>query len=234
MIDGLARAMLEGDRNGDGPAKGGDRRREIRGMESTGGDPTDERAFVAALQAGERVAFERLVREHGARMLAVARRMVRDEATAQDCLQDAFLSVHRAIGRFEPTGSLGGWLHRITVNACLMRLRANKRLAETSIDELLPAFDPDGTRLGEPRTEIRNPEDALEAARIRVYMRQKIDELPDGYRIVLLLRDIEGYSTREAAEMVGVAEGALKVRLHRARAALKTLVEPLWDELGTA
>lgn len=201
-------------------------------MEITDGDPADERAFVAALQAGERAAFERLVRGHGGRLLAVARRMVRDEAMAQDCLQDAFLSVHRAIGRFEPGGSLAGWLHRITVNACLMRLRSAKRLAETPIDDLLPTFDRDGIRVGEPRTEIRDPEDALERARIRRYMRQKIDELPDGYRIVLLLRDIEGYSTREAAEMVGVGEGALKVRLHRARAALKTLVEPLWDELG--
>lgn len=201
-------------------------------MQSAGGDPVEESAFVAALQAGDRAAFERLVREHGARLLAVARRMVRDEATAQDCLQDAFLSVHRAIGRFEPTGSLAGWLHRITVNACLMRLRSTKRLAETPIDDLLPAFDADGIRVGEPRTETRDPEDELEASRIRTYMRQKIDELPDGYRIVLLLRDIEGYSTREAAEMVGVAEGALKVRLHRARAALKKLVEPLWDELG--
>lgn len=201
-------------------------------MEITDGDPTDERAFVAALQAGDRTAFERLVREHGGRLLAVARRMVRDEATAQDCLQDTFLSVHRAIGRYKPNGSLAGWLHRIAVNACLMRLRTAKRLAETPIDDLLPAFDAGGIRVGEPRTEIRDPEDALEETRIRRYMRQKIDELPDGYRIVLLLRDIEGYSTREAAEMVGVAEGALKVRLHRARAALKTLVEPLWDELG--
>ena len=201
-------------------------------MDIRSGDPTDDRALVAGLQAGDRAAFERLVRDHGGRMLAVARRLVRDEATAQDCLQDAFLSVHRGIDRYEPHGSFAGWLHRITVNACLMRLRSTKRLAETSIDELLPTFGTDGVRVGEPRTEIRDPEDALEATRIREYMRRKIDELPDGYRIVLLLRDIEGYSTREAADMVGVAEGALKVRLHRARAALKTLVEPLWNELG--
>ncbi|WPZ33820.1 sigma-70 family RNA polymerase sigma factor [Thalassobaculum sp. OXR-137] len=200
-------------------------------MGSTGGDPADDSALVAGLQAGDRAAFERLVRDHGARLLAVARRMVRDEATAQDCLQDAFLSVHRGIARFEPHGSFSGWLHRITGNACLMRLRSAKRLAETPIDDLLPAFDADGVRMGEPRTALRDPENELEAARIRRFMRQKIDELPEGYRIVLLLRDIEGYSTREAAEMVGIAEGALKVRLHRARAALKTLVEPLWNEL---
>lgn len=195
-------------------------------------ESADETELVSALKAGDERAFERLVRDHGARLLAVARRMMRDDATAQDCLQDAFLSAHKSIGRFEPHGSLGGWLHRITVNACLMRLRAAKRLAETPIDDLLPTFSEQGLRLGEPRTEIRDPETELESNRLRSMVREKIDALPDAYRIVLLLRDIEGYSTREAAEMIGIAEGALKVRLHRARAALKTLVEPLWDELG--
>ncbi|MDF1790384.1 MAG: sigma-70 family RNA polymerase sigma factor [Thalassobaculaceae bacterium] len=196
--------------------------------------PADDAAFIAALKAGDERAFERLVRDQGIRLLALARRMMRDEATAQDCLQDAFLSVHRSIAGFEPHGSLGGWLHRITVNACLMRLRTAKRLAETPIDDLLPDFNGNGLRLGEPRTEIRDPETELEVNRVRRFVREKIDELPDGYRIVLLLRDIEGYSTREAAEMMGIAEGALKVRLHRARAALKTLVEPLWDEMGSS
>lgn len=194
----------------------------------------DDAAFVAALKAGDARAFERLVRDHGGRLLAVARRMVRDDAMAQDCLQEAFLSAHKAIGRFEPHGSLGGWLHRITVNACLMRLRSAKRLAETPIDDLLPTFSPEGLRLGEPRTEVRDPESELEAARLRRLVREKIDALPDGYRIVLLMRDIEGYSTREAADMIGIAEGALKVRLHRARAALKTLVEPHWEGTGSS
>jgi len=192
----------------------------------------DTAEFIAALKAGDDRAFEQLVRDHGGRLYAVARRMMRDDAMAQDCVQEAFLSAHRAIAKFEPHGSLGGWLHRITVNACLMRLRSTKRLAETPIDDLLPSFGEGGLRVGEARVEIRDPESELETARIRRFVRAKIDELPDGYRIVLLLRDIEGYSTRESADMMGIAEGALKVRLHRARAALKKLVEPMWNELG--
>jgi RNA polymerase sigma-70 factor (ECF subfamily) len=203
-------------------------------MDACAPTPADDTAFVAALNAGDGRAFERLVREFGPRLLATARRMMRDEAAAQDCVQEAFLSAHRAIAKFEPHGSLGGWLHRITVNACLMRLRSAKRLAETPIDDLLPTFNDAGTRTGEPRTEIRDPESELESTRMCAFVRGKIDELPDGYRIVLQLRDIEGYSTREAAEMVGIAEGALKVRLHRARAALKKLVEPLWEELAAS
>lgn len=203
-------------------------------MDAPVGQSIDDAEFVAALKSGDARAFEHLVRDQGARMLSVARRMMKDDAAAQDCVQEAFLSAHRAIAKFEPHGSLGGWLHRITVNACLMRLRSAKRLAETSIDELMPTFRDDGLRLGEPRTEIRDPESELETAQVRRYVREKIDELPDGYRIVLLLRDIEGYSTRETADAMGIGEGAVKVRLHRARAALKTLVEPLWEELGTS
>lgn len=189
-------------------------------------------AFIAALKAGDDRAFEQLVREHAPRLLATARRMMRNEAAAEDCVQEAFLSAHRAIGDFEPHGTLGAWMHRITVNACLMRLRKAKRLAETPIDDLLPRFDDEGVRRDEPRATIRDPQSALEATRMRRFVRDQIENLPDGYRIVLQLRDIEGYSTREAAEAIGVAEGALKVRLHRARSALKKLIEPLWEEGG--
>ncbi len=201
-------------------------------MDAGASDVTDEAAFVAALKAGDDRAFQQLVREQAPRLLATARRFMRNDSVAEDCVQEAFLSAHRAMADFVPHGSVGAWLHRITVNACLMRLRKAKRLAETPIDDLLPRFNEIGTRVDEPRTEIRDPENALEASRMQQFVREKIDSLPDGYRIVLQLRDIEGYSTREAAEVIGVAEAALKVRLHRARSALKKLIEPLWEEGG--
>ncbi|NQW10144.1 MAG: sigma-70 family RNA polymerase sigma factor [Alphaproteobacteria bacterium] len=197
-----------------------------------GGTGLDETALLARLKAGDGRAFEILVRSEGGSMLAVARRILRDDAAAQDCVQEAFLSAHRNLETFEPRASLGAWLHRITVNACLMRMRKHKRLAETSIDELLPNFNVYGTRVGEPQAEIRDPEDELGSKQIRHFVRDRINELPDGYRIALQLRDIDGYSTREAAEAMGIAEGALKVRLHRARAALKKLIEPLWEKEG--
>lgn len=189
----------------------------------------DEADLVARLKAGETRAFEHLVRREGGRMLAAARRLVRDEAAAQDCVQEAFISALRHIDSFEPRASIGAWLHRIAVNAALMRLRKQRRLAETPIDDLLPAFDADGWRrddLGEVPDD--DPESELVRRRTREYVRAKIDLLPDAYRTALMLRDLEGWSTREAAEALGIAEGAMKVRLHRARAALKRLIEPLW------
>lgn len=188
----------------------------------------DEAALVAGLKAGDERAFEMLVRRESGRLLAAARRLVRDEAAAQDCVQEAFLSAFRAIDSFEPRSSVGAWLHRITVNAALMRLRKERRLAETPIDDLLPVFDADGWRRDMVEVPDDDPESELERRQMREFVRGKIDMLPDGYRTALVLRDLEGWSTREAAEALGIAEGAMKVRLHRARAALKRLIEPLW------
>ena len=107
----------------------------------------DERALVAALRAGDAAAYERLVRDNASRMMAVIRRYLRDEAEAADALQAAFTSAFRAMGRFEGQSSLATWLHRIAVNAALMRLRTRARRPEEPLDDLLPAFRPDGHAL---------------------------------------------------------------------------------------
>jgi RNA polymerase sigma-70 factor (ECF subfamily) len=207
------------------PAQGGE---GVERSETGQQDLDDEAALVERLKAGDERAYELVVRRETGRLLAAARRLVRDEATAHDCVQEAFLSAFRAIDSFEPRSSVGAWLNRITINAALMRLRKERRLAETPIDDLLPVFDADGWRRDLVEVPDDDPESALERRRIREFVRAKIDMLPDGYRTALILRDLEGWSTREAAEALGIAEGAMKVRLHRARAALKSLIEPIW------
>ena len=102
----------------------------------------DESALIEALQRGEDSAFELLVADHGGRMLAVARRMLNNEDEAQDAVQEAFLSAFKAIGRFKADAKLSTWLHRIVVNACLMRIRTRRRRPERSIEEMLPRFSP--------------------------------------------------------------------------------------------
>ncbi len=163
----------------------------------------------------------------GGRLLAVARRMLRDEEDARDCVQEAFLQAFRSIDKFEARASLGTWLHRIVVNAALMKIRARERRPEEAIEELLPQFDADGLRL-EPEAELAvSLETQLASAETGAAVRRAIDRLPAGYRNLLLLRDIEGYDTEEAAALLGLTRGAVKTRLHRARAALKTLLEPI-------
>ena len=191
-----------------------------------GEDLAAERQLVARLRDGEGASYEQLVRTYGGRLLAVARRLVRHEEDARDCVQEAFLQAFRNIEKFEQRASLGSWLHRIVVNAALMKLRARGRRPEQSIEDLLPQFDADGQRL-EPEAELAVSLELLERREVREAVRRSIDQLPDGYRNVLLIRDIEGYDTEETAALLGLTPGAVKTRLHRARAALKTLLEPI-------
>ncbi|MDJ0949692.1 MAG: sigma-70 family RNA polymerase sigma factor [Alphaproteobacteria bacterium] len=191
-------------------------------------DALGDSALAEAIGRGDGAAYEALVRRHGGAMLAVARRLLRDEDEARDCLQEAFLQAWTKIDTFEGRSALGTWLHRIVVNAALMRLRKRKRRAEESIDALLPEFDADGCRI-EPAWQMDEPADSLvQRAQVRELVLQSIDRLPDDYRTVLILRDIEGYDTAEVAQMTGDSQGAIKTRLHRARAALKKLLEPIY------
>jgi RNA polymerase sigma-70 factor (ECF subfamily) len=184
----------------------------------------DEQALLAALKAGEEWAFEMLVRAYSGRLLAVARRFTRNEHDAQDAVQSAYLSAFGALADFEGASQLSTWLHRIVVNASLMKIRAQRRKPEESIEALLPTFQADGHHV-EQFSDWAAPADRLlEQAETRALVRHCIDELPENYRAVLMLRDIEELSTQEAADALGLTVTAVKVRLHRARQALSTLL----------
>ncbi len=207
--------------------------RQTRSAQSAGEHGCrDEDRLVAALRLGDSEAFAHMVTMHGPRMLAVARRYMKVEEDARDCLQDAFLQAYQNIGRFEGRSSLATWLHRIVVNSALMKLRARKRKPEESIEHLLPRFEAGECRV-EPHWRFAETVDEMAARKeVRLLVRQEIDRLPDQYRIVLLLRDIEEYSTEETAELLEKSPGAVKVSLHRARAALKKRLEPLFAVEG--
>jgi RNA polymerase sigma-70 factor (ECF subfamily) len=186
-----------------------------------------ERDLVSRLRRGDEGAFEHLVREHGGRLLAVARRFLREEEEARDAVQECFLSAFRAMDRFDQASRLSTWLHRIVVNACLMRLRTRRRKPEEPIEDFLPKFQADGHQVSHPTPEWEGSAETLLArSETRSIVREAIDRLPDSYRAVLLLRDIEELSTEEAARSLGVTENAVKIRLHRARQALRGLLEP--------
>ena len=189
-----------------------------------------EAELLEALRAGREEAFETLVRTHSGRMLSVCRRILRNDEEARDAVQEAFVSAFRGIAGFEGTSRLGTWLHRIAVNASLMRLRSKRRRPEESIDELLPAFKEDGHALIEPRDWSASALQLVESRETREFVRDCIDRLPEMYRTVLLLRDIEEMDTSETAEVLGVNEGVVKVRLHRARHALRRLLAKRFAE----
>jgi RNA polymerase sigma-70 factor (ECF subfamily) len=187
--------------------------------------------LVARLRAGDADAYETVVRRYGPRLLATAKRLMKSEDEAYDVLQEAYVSAFRGIDRFDEGARLSTWLHRIVVNAALMRLRARRRRPEDSIDDMLPTFDETGHFAESPSEWGDNAESLLERKQSRAMVRAAIAKLPESYRTVLMLRDIEGMDTAEVAESLGMSANAVKVRLHRARQALRTLIE---RELATA
>lgn len=194
--------------------------------ELTLAEPPDEADLVARLRAGESRAYQEVLSAYSGRMLAVARRLLRNEDDARDALQDAFLSAFKSIDRFEGGSRLSTWLHRIQVNACLMKLRTRRRKPEESIEDLLPRFQADG-HAEEPSVLWKeSAERALERHETRDLVRRAIEKLPDSYRTILLLRDIEDVSTEQTADHLGISPNAVKIRLHRARQALRTLLDP--------
>jgi RNA polymerase sigma-70 factor, ECF subfamily len=194
--------------------------------------PEGEDGLVARLRGGDAEAFETMVRDYGGRMLAAARRLVGTEEDARDAVQEAFLAAFKSIHSFAGAARLSTWLHRIVVNAALMKLRSHRRRREDSIEDLLPRFRDDGCWVEPPAQWGMASDGLLERRETRTAVRRAIERLPGSYRTVLMLRDIEELDTDETATALDTTRNAVKIRLHRARQALKTLLDR--EFLGTA
>lgn len=182
--------------------------------------------LLARLRAGEDAAFDELVLLAAGRMLAVARRMLTSEDDAQDAVQEAFLSAFRSLDKFDGRSQLTTWLHRITINVCLMKLRTQRRRHERPIGDLLPQFLDDGHQRKASQPWKPPGPAGIEHAEMMALIRTKIDELPEQFRTILVLRDVEELDTEETATVLGLTPAAVKTRLHRARQALRELLNP--------
>src|SRR5918993_1410367 len=192
--------------------------------------PIEEEALLAGLRAGDEGAYELMVRSYGGRLLAVAKRILRNEEDARDAVQTAYLLAFRSLHRFEGGSRLSTWLHRIVVNTALMRLRSRRRRPEESIEPLLPVYLDDGHH-ARRYCEDDLPADALiEREETRAAVRAGIDQLPERYRTILILRDIEDVTTSEVAASLDISPNAVKIRLHRARQALGELLRRAFAE----
>lgn len=179
----------------------------------------DEQDLIRRLQAGDQAAYAEMVERYAGRIYNLALRLMGDEAAAEDVLQETFLSAFRAIDRFEGRSQLGTWLYRIANNTALMQLR-KKEPATFSLDSPLETDEGDEI----PRQFFDFcclPERDLLSDEARAEMRAAIDALPESLRVVFVLRDIEGLSTRETADALGLSVPAVKTRLMRARLALR-------------
>jgi RNA polymerase sigma-70 factor, ECF subfamily len=182
--------------------------------------PLTEGEAIRLAQAGDAAAFEFLYELHGRRVYALCLRMVGSPSDAEDLMQEAFLQLFRKIGTFRGESAFSTWLHRMTVNVVLMRLR-KKSLPVASLDE---ATEPDEDA-GGPRKDIGAPDLRLSGAVDRVNLERSIDKLPPGYRTVFVLHDVQGYEHNEIAGIMGCSVGNSKSQLHKARTKLRDLLQ---------
>lgn len=201
-------------------------RAELRGRRVLNDHPSGAgEELLLALRAGNDAAYQELILTYGGRLLAVCRRYLANEEDAKDALQDALIQAFRALPRFEGGCHIATWLHKIAVNASLMKLRSKRSRPEESIEPLLPQFKDDGHAVA-PAVEWADSFELVRRSEVRQRVREAIQRLPETYRTVLLLRDIEELDTAEAATLLGITENAVKIRLHRARQALRELLDP--------
>jgi len=170
------------------------------------------------------------VRTHTDWMLAVAFRILMDQGHAEDVVQQAFIKVFSKIESFEGRSELKTWMHRLVVNEAIATLRKFKKSNEEPLGDLLPVFDRSGCRIVFGPDGDETAETRLIRSQTNTQVRSAIMALPDEYRIVLCLRDIEGLTTQETGAALDISEANVKVRLHRARAALKRMLETAEQE----
>lgn len=174
----------------------------------------DEQKLIERASRGDPFAFNALMAAHEKRMYAVALRMFGNREDAQDCLQEAMLRIYRSIGNFKGQSSFATWVYRITMNSCLDELRRKKNKQSTSLDSLLDQG-------WAPMDEGETPEKHAMRTELRRELKRAIRELPEDMRSAVILRDVQGFSYEEIAQVLNVHVGTVKSRISRAREKLR-------------
>jgi RNA polymerase sigma-70 factor, ECF subfamily len=175
---------------------------------------------IRSAQRGDAAAFENLYQTHSRRVYALCLRMARNPAEAEDLTQEAFLQMYRKIQTFRGDSSFSTWLHRVTVNIVLMRLRRKKH-NEVSLEESTERDENSTT----PRSEFGETDLRLSGSIDRINLQRAIEQLPPGFKSIFILHDIQGYKHHEIGEILGCSAGNSKSQLHKARMRLRTLLK---------
>ena len=176
---------------------------------------TDEEV-VARVRSGDQPLFEIVMRRYNQRLFRAARAILRDDADAEDAVQQAYIAAYRHLDQFAGTARFATWLTRIAIREALGRLRTRKRRGEVEFD----------AEAGETMTMMKqnpddSPEDHAQQRELGGILESAVDALPEIYRVVFMMREVEQLSTQETADVLELSEEAVKVRLHRARAMLR-------------
>jgi RNA polymerase sigma-70 factor, ECF subfamily len=183
------------------------------------GDTGAELALVNAAREGDMQAFEQLIQKYDRNVFRIAQHITQNREDAEDVVQDAFLKAYQNLNKFQGNSKFYTWLVRIAVNEALMRLRKRKADKTVSMDEDVETED--GSMPREVADWSPNPEQLYGQSELSDILGKTIQGLPAGFRTVFVLRDVEGLSTEETAEMLGLSVPAVKSRLLRARLQLR-------------
>jgi len=188
-------------------------------------DPASDLALVERLGGGDPTALDELMARYATRLWRLARGVTRNDSDAEEVVQDVFLTLTQKSETFEGRSAVGSWIYRITMNAALNKRRGKRAEVEVPLEDMLPTYLADGHRAGDRAYVLmdwsRGPDAELLTSEARAVIHRTIDRLPDRYRVVLLMRDIEELSNEETAAALGETVSAVKSTLHRARMALR-------------
>ena len=179
-------------------------------------EPLSDEDIVARVLAGETVMFEIVMRRHNQLLYRVARSILRNDNEAEDVMQDAYVRAYEHLGQFAGRAKFSTWLTRIAVHEALARQRRGNRY-----QELEPMSELEGDPMDRFASLALNPEQQASNSEVRRLLEEAVEKLPDAYRTIFMLRDVEEMSTTDAADVLEITEENVKVRLHRARALIR-------------
>jgi len=193
--------------------------------------PSDDE-LVTRARARDLGAFEQLIDRHQERLYRVAMRLLRNENDAREVLQDALLSAWQNLDSFAGRAQFGSWIYRVTVNAALMLLRTRRRRPTVSVEDLAPgALDAAIGASNDTGSDwSKRPDEQLQSGELKEHIEVALDQLPEILRVVFVLRDVEGMSTEETAEILDITIPTVKTRLHRARLALREAISRYFEK----
>jgi RNA polymerase sigma-70 factor (ECF subfamily) len=183
--------------------------------------------LIEAFKSGDQRAYEEIVSRYTDRAFALASRMTRNQEDAEEVLQDVFVTVYRKIGGFEGKSSFSSWLYRVTVNASLMKIRKRKQDQSTSVEDLMSN---DQQQLAFRCSEEDEVDSITLRKEVLEQLQSAISRLPDDYRPVFILRDIDGLTSKEVGKILNLTVPAVKSRLHRSRLMLRRKLAAFYRE----
>jgi RNA polymerase sigma-70 factor (ECF subfamily) len=180
--------------------------------------PSDDRSLAARIAAGDHAAFELLMRRYNRRLYRLARAALRDESDAKDALQESYLRAFRSIAQYRGDAALATWLSRLVLNECTARLRRSSRR-----ENIIPfvSVDLNMAVISEAAEPAEAPDQLTARAQIRRVLEQKVEQLPEAFRVVFVLRSIEELSVEETAEALSIPPETVRSRHFRAKGMLR-------------